>query len=98
MEKTNLNKENISRKYISYEDVLEMHPKSVTILSYGYEEISVFGTHFEPFRNKRSIMFTVNKVEPVHKWLYFSNDPREETWYIEDNIIYCDDPELYTRE
>lgn len=70
----------------------------VHVLSYGYMSSGIF-SHYEPFGNSaREILFDIaiwddGDIDLVHKRFFFLNE-KDEDFYIKDNVIYCNDPEL----
>lgn len=88
---------------MTWQDVLESTAKTVTVLSYGYEERSAFGRHFEPFSRKRSFSFEIHRFGKNdgyldHPWLILAEDEVDLTFDLrEDGIIILDDPDLFAR-
>ena len=64
---------------MTWQEVLNSNHKTVTVQSYGYEERSFIGRHFEPFKTKRSFKFRIDRNFKMldHNWL-FLEDPEEE--------------------
>lgn len=89
---------------MTWKEVLESTAKTVTVLSYGYEERSVFGRHFEPFKKKRSFSFEIHRFEENdgyldHSWLILAENEVDLTFDLrEDGTIVLDDPDLFTRK
>ena len=94
---------------MNWQEVLLSNHETVTVQSYGYTERSFFNSHFEPFRNKRSFKFKIErgynkegKLIPEycsleHKWL-FLEEPEKELFFEEkDGEIILDDPDLWAR-
>lgn len=84
---------------MTWQEVLDSNYKTVTVQSYGYEERSFIGRHFEPFKTKRSFKFRIDRNFKMldHNWL-FLEDPEEELFFEEkDGEIILDDPDLWAR-
>jgi len=82
---------------MTWQEVLNSNHKTVTVQSYGYEERSFIGRHFEPFKTKRSSKFRIDRNFKMldHNWL-FLEDPEEELFFEEkDGEIILDDPDLW---
>lgn len=88
-------------KELTWEEVLQNDEiKTVTILSYGYVEHSIFGGHFEPFRHKREIVFKVNRGFNMLENPTFFLDDDESTLVFQKGAngkIYVDDPDIWSR-
>lgn len=88
---------------MTWKEVLESTAKTVTVLSYGYEERSGFGRHFEPFSRKRSFSFEIHRFGKNdgyldHPWLILDEDESTLTFDLcENGRIILDDPDLFTR-
>lgn len=88
---------------MTWHEVLESTAKTVTVLSYGYEERSAFGRHFEPFKTKRSFSFEIHRFGKNdgyldHPWLILAEDEVDLTFDLrEDGAIVLDDPDLFAR-
>lgn len=88
---------------MTWQEVLESEVKTVTVLSYGYEERSAFGRHFEPFARKREFSFEVHRFGKDdgyldHSWLILAENEVELTYEMRsDGTIVLDDPDLFTR-
>lgn len=88
---------------MTWEEVLNSTAKTVTVLSYGYEERSGFGRHFEPFSRKRSFSFEIHRFGKNdgyldHPWLILAEDEVDLNYDLrEDGTIVLDDPDLFTR-
>ena len=46
---------------MTWQEVLQSNHKTVIVQSYGYEERSFIGRHFEPFKTKRSFKFRIDR-------------------------------------
>lgn len=81
----------------SPKDLYDLGFRTVVVLSYGYTEISYIGSHFEPFKHRRELKFTIDKDGDLYnRTFWFANESKED-FYIKDGIAYCNDPELYSR-
>lgn len=86
---------------MTWKEVLESTAKTVTVLSYGYEERPVFGGHFELFKRRKSFSFEIHRFGTNdgyldHPWLILVEDERTLTFDLrEDGTIILDDPELF---
>lgn len=89
--------------FLTWKEVLNSTAKTVTILSYGYEERSVFGRHFEPFAQKREFSFEIHRFGKddgylYHPWLILAENEVDLTYDLcSDGTIILDDPDLFTR-
>lgn len=94
---------------MTWQEVLNSNHETVTVQSYGYTEEGLFNSHFEPFKNKRSFKFKIDRFynkenQPIpehcsleHDWL-FLEDSEEELFFEEKNDeIILDDPDLWAR-
>lgn len=93
---------------MNFRQVLESTANEVTVLSYGYEEVSAFSRHFEPFRHKREIKFRIDREYDeegnidynfsslINNTFWFRCEEKE-SYYEENGKIYCDDPDLFSR-
>lgn len=88
---------------MTWKEVLNSTAKTVTVLSYGYEERSGFGRHFEPFSRKRSFLFEIHRFEKNggyldHPWLILAEDEADLTFELRsDGSIVLDDPDMIVR-
>ena len=83
---------------MTWQEVLRNGITQVKVLSYGYEEISSFSSHFEPFSRKRAFKFEVTPFGLHHPWLYLEEDENELYFEQDENgNIILDDPDLWTR-
>jgi len=84
---------------MTWQEVLNSNHKTVTVQSYGYEERSFIGRHFEPFKTKCFFKFRIDRNFKMldHNWL-FLEDPEEELFFEEkDGEIILDDPDLWAK-
>lgn len=84
---------------MTWQEVLNSNHKTITVQSYGYEERSFIGRHFEPFKTKHSFKFRIDRNFKMldHNWL-FLEDPEEELFFEEkDGEIILDDPDLWAK-
>lgn len=88
---------------MTWEQIINLGYDSVIVESYGYNEVNIFGIHFEPFKNKREFVFNVrgNLDNPEecwldHPWLNLT-DPESELEFKlrDDNKVYLFDPDLF---
>ena len=83
---------------MTLKEIIDLGYKEVIAKSYGYQEMGLFG-HYEPFGNSaREIKFDINKDDCTlnHKIFWFANE-EQEYYYIENNIAYCRDPDLWAK-
>ena len=83
---------------MTWQEVLGKGVAQINVLSYGYMEVSSFSSHFEPFRNKRTIKFEVTPCRLRHSWLFLEDDENE--LYFDqdkDGNVILDDPDLWAR-
>ena len=77
---------------MTWQEVLNSNHKTVTVQSYGYEERSFIGRHF----NKEGKLIP-EYCSLEHKWL-FLEEPEKELFFEEkDGEIILDDPDLWAR-
>lgn len=88
---------------MTWKEVLDSTAKTVTVLSYGYEERSIFGKHFEPFSEKKEFSFEIRRFAEDdgyldHPWLILAEN-EEDLVYEQrsDGTIVLDDPDMFTR-
>lgn len=88
---------------MTWKEVLESGAKTVTVLSYGYEQLHrCFGSHFEPFSKKRSFKFKIRHWSDGsayldHEWLCL-NEREDRLDFDRDSDtgeITLYDPDLY---
>ena len=84
---------------LSWKEVLQSPHQEVVVLSYGYEEKGILGSHFEPFKHKREFKFTIDREFEmlVHPWLYLTENEKSLTFQDEGHRIILDDPDLWAR-
>lgn len=88
---------------MTWKEVLESGVKTVTVLSYGYEERSAFGRHFQPFARKREFPFEIHRFGKDdgyldHSWLILTENEEDLIYdLLPDGTIVLDDPDLFTR-
>lgn len=82
----------MATEILTWEQVIRRGFKEVTVESYGYDEVHIYGSHYEPFKNKRSFIFFVSfpcddngneiydenldRYSLNHKWLNLNNFER----------------------
>jgi hypothetical protein len=94
----------MEHKTLTWAQVLKSPHNEVIVESHGYVERGLFSSHFEPFKNKRQLVFTIDRCKnPLslsslnHKWL-FLEDREDSLQFIEkDGKLYLDDPDLWAR-
>lgn len=90
-------------KTLTWAQVLKSSHNEVIVESHGYTERSLFSSHFEPFKNKRKFVFTIDRCKNPelsnlnHRWL-FLEDSEDSLQFIErDGKLYLDDPDLWAK-
>ncbi len=85
----------IMKHYIDLEKVLKNYTE-VVVLSYGYMQYNrIFGNHYEPFAHKRQIKFTISNGEFYNPTFEIDDlHPEDFYFYIEDGVVYVDDPNI----
>lgn len=88
-------------KIMTWNEVLKSNYETVIIQSYGYEERSFIGSHFEPFSHLREFVFHIDR-DPGwesldHKWLYLDEPESELSFEEKDGKLYVFDPDLWAR-
>ena len=83
---------------MTWKEVLRKGVAQINVLSYGYMERSLFSSHFEPFKNKRTFKFEVTPFGLHHSWLFLEEDENELYFKQDENgNIILDDPDLWAR-
>lgn len=86
---------------MTWQEVLNSNHETVIVQSYGYEERSLIGSHFEPFSHLREFVFYIDRdpgCESLdHKWLYLDEPESELTFEEKDGKLYVFDPDLWAR-
>lgn len=88
---------------MTWKQIIDLGYNSVIVESYGYDEVHAYGTHFEPFRNKREFVFNIkgNLDDPEncwldHPWLNLTDSESELEFELRnDHKVYLNDPELF---
>jgi hypothetical protein len=88
---------------MTWKEVLKNSHEVVFVESYGYTEKSSFSSHFEPFKNKRTIKFGIVRGRTSlnsyldHSWLFLAEDESELNFEERDGKLVLDDPDLWAR-
>lgn len=94
---------------MTWQEVLNSNHETVTVQSYGYTERGLFNSHFEPFKNKRSFKFKIercynkeNQLIPEHcslehNWLFLEDSEEELSFEEKNGEIILNDPDLWAR-
>ena len=84
---------------MTWNEVLKSNHEVVIVQSYGYVERSFISSHFEPFKNKRSFKFRIDRDFEMlyHDWLFLEEPESQLTFEEKDGEIILDDPDLWAK-
>lgn len=89
---------------MTWQEVLLSNHETVVVESYGYEERSLFSSHFEPFKHKRNFVFNIarcsnnpNRCYLEHDWLYLDENEKDLHFEERDGKLVLNDPDLWAR-